>query len=130
MVLFFAKNEERKDMKKTLLMAGIASLVAVNANATEYLPYVAARFARVTVQNDISSTQVNRQLDDEQFGYRVAAGVMVPLCGGLAQSVRAEVEYGLLNKTHNVVFDYTVQNRLQTTFVNLYYDLNTDACDG
>ena len=131
MVLFFAKNEERKDMKKTLLMAGIASLVAVNANATEYLPYVAARFARVTVQNDISSTQVNRQLDDEQFGYRVAAGVMVPLCGGLAQSVRAEVEYGLLNKTHNSITaaqqNVTMQTKLQTAFLNLYYDLDTST---
>ena len=112
-------------MKKTLLLAGIASLVAFNASATEYLPYVAARLARVEVKQNITTPDFKEKINDDQFGYRVAAGVMVPLCGGLAESVRAEVEYGLLNKTHNVVYDYTVQNRLQTTFINLYYDLDT-----
>lgn len=134
-------------MKKMLLLAGVASLVAFNASATEYNPYVAARFARVRLQNDayqytnatsVRSDIVNKKLNDEQFGYRVAAGVMVPLCGGLAQSVRAELEYGLLNKSHNTgtwglnmpqgaVMDgsYAIQTKIQTLFANFYYDLDT-----
>ena len=134
-------------MKKTLLMAGIASLVAFNASATEYLPYVAARLARVEVKNDayqytyatsVRSDIVNDKINDEQFGYRLAAGVMVPFCGGLAQSLRAELEYGLLNKTHNtgswnlnmpqgavINGSYYMQSKIQTLFANFYYDLDT-----
>ena len=112
-------------MKKTLLLAGIASLVAFNASATEYLPYVAARLARVEVKNEITNVDFQEKINDDQFGYRFAAGVMVPLCGGLAESVRAEFEYGLLNKTHNVVYSNTVQSQLQTAFANFYYDLDT-----
>ena len=60
-----------------------------------------------------------------------AAGVMVPLCGGLAESVRAELEYGLLNKTHNNITagrqSVTMQTKLQTAFLNLYYDLDTST---
>lgn len=117
--------KREKNMKKTLLLAGIASLVAFNASATEYLPYVAARLARVEVKNDITTIDYKEKINDDQFGYRFAAGVMVPLCGGLAESVRAEVEYGLLNKTHNVVARNTVQSQLQTAFANFYYDLDT-----
>jgi len=113
--------KREKTMKKILLMAGIASLVAFNATATEYLPYVAARLARVEVKNDITTSVLKEKVNDDQFAYRFAAGVMVPLCGGLAQSVRAEVEYGLLNKTHN----HALQSKLQTAFANLYYDLDT-----
>ena len=133
-------------MKKTLLLAGIASLVAFNASATEYLPYVAARFARVEVKNDAyqytifegNNTRydvVNDKINDDQFGYRFAAGVMVPLCGGLAESVRAELEYGLINKTHNngnwsmwnIASTWEMQSKIQTLFANFYYDLNTDT---
>lgn len=117
--------KREKNMKKTLLLAGIASLVAFNASATEYLPYVAARLARVEVKNDITTIDYKEKINDDQFGYRFAAGVMVPLCGGLAESVRAEVEYGLLNKTHNVVARNTVKSQLQTAFANFYYDLDT-----
>ena len=116
-------------MKKILLLAGVAALVASNVNATEYNPYVAARFARVEVKNNITSPFFKDKINDDQFGYRLAAGVMVPLCGGLAQSVRAEVEYGLLNKTHNVVgnanLKLPLQTQLQTVFANVYYDLDT-----
>ena len=134
-------------MKKTLLLASIASLVATQVSATEYNPYVAARFARVQVENNayqytyatsVRSDIVNEKIEDSQFGYRLAAGVMVPLCGGLAHSVRAELEYGLLNKTHNTgnwhlnmplgtVIDgsYVMQTKIQTLFANFYYDLDT-----
>ena len=117
--------KREKTMKKTLLMAGIASLVAFNASATEYLPYVAARLARVEVKSDITTIDYKEKINDDQFGYRFAAGVMVPLCGGLAESVRAEVEYGLLNKTHNTVYLNTIQSKIQTAFANVYYDLDT-----
>ena len=128
--------KREKNMKKTLLMAGIASLVAFNASATEYLPYVAARLARVEVKNDayqytiyegnnLRYDVVNDKINDDQFGYRFAAGVMVPLCGGLAESVRAELEYGLINKTHNTVYLNTIQSKIQTAFANVYYDLDT-----
>ncbi len=116
-------------MNKMLLLAGIASLVAFNVNATEYNPYVAARFARVEVKNDITTSVFKDKINDDQFGYRFATGVMVPLCGGLAQSVRAELEYGLLNKTHNVVGNanrsVALQTQMQTVFANVYYDLDT-----
>ena len=130
-------------MNKMLLLAGIASLVAFNVNATEYNPYVAARFARVNLQNDAyqytnmynaHSVIVDKKLNDEQFGYRFAACVLVPLCGGLAQSVRAELEYGLLNKSHNTGSwsfasqypgTYSMQTKIQTLFANFYYDLDT-----
>ncbi len=139
--------KREKNMKKILLLAGVASLVAANVSATEYNPYVAARFARVNLQNDayqytyatsVRSDIVNKEINDEQFGYRFAAGVMVPLCGGLAQSVRAELEYGLLNKSHNtgvwnlnmpqgavMAGNYSIQTKIQTVFANFYYDLDT-----
>ena len=75
--------------------------------------------------NRFITIDYKEKINDDQFGYRFAAGVMVPLCGGLAESVRAEVEYGLLNKTHNVVARNTVQSQLQTAFANFYYDLDT-----
>ena len=118
-------------MKKILLLAGVASLVAANASATEYNPYVAARVARVEVKNDIKSSVFKDKINDDQYGYRIAGGVMVPLCGGLAQSVRAEVEYGLLNKTHNhnnvkaLQTNIGLQTQLQTVLANVYYDLDT-----
>lgn len=116
-------------MKKILLLAGVASLVAANVGATEYNPYVAARVAHVEVKNDITSSVYKNEINDDHYGYRVAAGVMVPFCGGLAQSVRAEVEYGLLNKTHNTVkalqSSVELQTQLQTVMANVYYDLDT-----
>ena len=118
-------------MKKILLLAGVASLVAANASATEYNPYVAARVARVEVKNDIKSSVFKDKINDDQYGYRIAGGVMVPFCGGLAQSVRAEVEYGLLNKTHNhnniraLQTNIGLQTQLQTVLANVYYDLDT-----
>ena len=123
---FLQKMKRERTMKKTLLLAGIASLVAFNVSATEYLPYVAARVARVEVKNNITTSVIKEKINDDQYGYRIAGGVMVPFCGGLAQSVRAEVEYGLLNKTHNTVGDALgLQTQLQTVLANVYYDLDT-----
>ncbi|MBQ2810816.1 MAG: porin family protein [Alphaproteobacteria bacterium] len=112
-------------MKKILLLAGVASLVATQVSATEYNPYVVARLARVEVKNDMTTIDFQEKLNDDQFGYRFAGGVMVPFCGGMAESVRAEVEYGLLNKTHNNIYSNVIQSKLQTVFANVYYDLDT-----
>lgn len=135
-------------MKKILgivaVMVGV--LFASNVNATEYLPYVAGRVAYVSMNNEADqwvsnggykSTIVDKRLNDETWGTRLAVGVEVPLCGGLAKSVRAEVEYGIIDDTHNsgsyghniggftIPTEYAIESKIQTIMLNVYYDLDT-----
>lgn len=134
-------------MKKFLLLTAISSVFAVtNANATEYKPYVAARVAYMSLDNDAeqnvsdrgyNSTIVNKTLNDETIGGRFAVGFKVPLCGGLAKSVRTEIEYGYNNYTSNsgsyshniggfsILTGYKIESKIQTVMWNSYYDLDT-----
>lgn len=135
-------------MKKLLsilaLMVGV--IFSTNVQATEYLPYVAGRVSYVSINNDTNqwvsdrgytSTIVDKRLNDETWGTRLAVGVEVPLCGGLAKSVRGEVEYGVISGTHNsgtyghningftIPTNYEIESRIETVMFNVYYDLDT-----
>ena len=135
-------------MKKLLgLIAVMIGMVLTSSvQATEYLPYVAGRVSYVSMNNEADqwisnsgtkSTIVDKRLNDETWGTRLAVGVEVPLCGGLAKSVRTELEYGVIDDTHNsgtyshniggfsIPTGYNIESKIQTIMLNVYYDLDT-----
>ena len=135
-------------MKKLLgLIAVMVGMVlSSSVQATEYLPYVGGRVSYVSMNNEADqwisnsgtkSTIVDKRLNDETWGTRLAVGVEVPLCGGLAKSVRTELEYGVIDDTHNsgtyshniggfsIPTGYNIESKIQTIMLNVYYDLDT-----
>ena len=75
-------------MNKTLLLAGVAAVFAVNANAAELNPYVSAKAAFVKMENDTNvnshysfsganhhyNTILKNKHKDDVWGVRLAYG--------------------------------------------------------
>lgn len=135
-------------MKKILfsLLVAFATLMSTSANAIEYKPYVAARAAYSFMDNDANqwvsdrgykSTIVNKTLEDNVWGGKLAVGTEMLMCNNYAKAFRVEVEYGLNDKTsnkglygHNIngftlPTEYGIESRIQTVMLNAYWDINT-----
>ena len=127
-------------MKKTLLLAGVACLLANQANAFDFSPYASAKLKYSMMDNSWDSNETDKTLyddyqfnnsinaDDKVFGGSIALGLRTPLSSG---AVRAEIEYsrnGDAKKSHTndgEKFDIKLKN--QTLLFNAYYDFNTNT---
>ncbi len=135
-------------MNRTLLLAGIATtLLAANANATEFNPYVSAKAAFVKMENkaavnsDYTSSGVTHHLNtfanekhkDDVWGLRFAAGAATPVKYG---QVRGELELGWnddAKDSNDFVFNvkkdngnkFSTELSVYSTMLNVYYDIDT-----
>lgn len=134
-------------MNKTLLLAGVAAVFAVNAQATELNPYVSAKAAFVKMENDASvasdysfSGQMHYQnaLSDKKhkddiWGLRLAVGAATPVKYG---QVRGELELGWnddAKDSNNFAFKvkdtyvhkFATELSVYSAMLNVYYDIDT-----
>lgn len=140
-------------MKKLLLTILSVCMLTISAQAAQFNPYVSAKVSRTFMNNDVNqsttitnidstsstSTLANKNISDDVWGVRTAMGVEMPLCGGLAKSVRGEIEYGYNGETsnngsfnykingHNLPTNYKLDAKIQTVFLNVYYDIQTNT---
>ncbi len=128
-------------MNKTLLLTCCtAAFWAFNATASETTPYMAARLSYSHIRNDVNqwvndsnykSIIADKNLSDNVWGGRLAVGA------AFAPAIRAEVEYTLMDKTHNsgmyshningfsLPTNYEIESKIQALMVNAYYDFDT-----
>lgn len=121
-------------------------LFSTNVMATEYKPYVAARAAHVFMDNDTNqwvsdrgytSTIVDKTLEDNVWGAKLAVGNEFKMCKPYAKAFRVELEYGITDDTENkgsyghningftIPTGYGIESRIQTVMINGYWDINT-----
>lgn len=124
-------------MNKTLLLAGVACLLSLQANAAELSPYVSGKLTYSDISFDGKDTWggVNPgsnkdKLSDKVFGFSPAVGVSMPMIGG---AVRAELEYNInedakesmkVGKSGPIG---EMKLETQSIMVNAYYDINTNT---
>ena len=119
-------------MKKTLLMAGVACLFAVNANAVELNPYVSAKLSysdmSVSGKDSWGKGSHKENLDDNNVWVgKIAAGVSTKLNYG---SLRTELEYSRNEDAKSTTgakkggTDFT-KLESQSLMLNAYYDIDT-----
>ena len=114
-------------MKKSLLLAFVACLFAVNAEAADIKPYVSAK-AKFT--NIRAKAEIIRPVNDETalidnvFGYNVAAGVGIKMAEG---ALRLEAEYVQNNDAEKKIAGEKVKFRSQAAFANAYFDFDTNS---
>ncbi|MBR1600640.1 MAG: porin family protein [Alphaproteobacteria bacterium] len=115
-------------MKKILLLAGVACLVAANVSAFEFNPYVAAKAKYMLARNEIKATGVNEgkvKAHDDVWGGSVAAGTIYPVSTG---NFRFEIEY-----TKNADAKKHLKNgpemkvKTQAALFNVYFDLDMQS---
>lgn len=113
-------------MKKMLLLAGVASVFAFNAQAFEFSPYLSAKVKYAITDSSASADNVKINLDKDLLAGSGALGVKVPFAGG---ALRAEAEY---NRTADAEKTFTfgdastkAELRVQALMFNAYYDFVT-----
>ena len=77
-------------MKKMLLLAGVASVFAFNANAFDFNPYLAAKFKYAITDNSVEANGVKKSMDKDLAGGSAALGVKIPFANN---AFRLEAEY-------------------------------------
>lgn len=123
-------------MKKTLLLAGVATaLFSLNANATEFKPYVAVKALYTDVDADMDwsyddevygAESENYDVSDKGWGASLAVGASMKLASG---AIRGELE---ISQKADAESSYTsdgdtYKNKIetQTLMLNAYYDIDT-----
>ena len=113
-------------MKKTLLLAGVASaLFAFNANAVELNPYVSAKFKFSDMSSKLKAEPLSLSSNDTVPGFSLAAGISFKTDIG---GIRTELEYSKNGDAEDTIYgvvDTTVES--QSVLVNTYYDIKTDT---
>lgn len=133
-------------MKKILFTLCAFCFSVHTAYATEYKPYVAARAAYSFMNNDANqwvsdrgytSTIVNKTLEDNVWGAKLAIGNEFKMCTPYTKAFRVELEYGITDDTNNkgsyghningwtIPTEYGIESRVQAVMVNAYWDINT-----
>ena len=133
-------------MNKTLLLAGVAAcLVASNANAMDFNPYVSAKAAFVKMENDANvnsdyssggqthyqNALANEKHKDDVWGLRFAAGAATPVKYG---KIRGELEFGWnddAKDSNNFAFKvkdtynhkFATELSIYSAMLNIYYDI-------
>ena len=112
-------------MKKTLLLAGVAStLLVMNANAVELQHYVSAKFTNSDMSNDVKYETVKENADDNVLGASIAYGVKIG-------TIRTEVELNIHEDAEKKYADEyeTWKNSVENNSVmlNAYYDIDTGS---
>lgn len=124
-------------MKKTLLLAGVACLLSLQANAAELNPYVSGKLTYSDISFDGKDTwggnnpgSSKDKLSDKVLGFSPAVGVSMPTIGG---AVRAELEYNINEDAkENMSVGKNgpigkMKLETQSIMVNAYYDFNTNT---
>ena len=115
-------------MKKMLLLAGVASVFALNANAFEFNPYLSAKLKYAITDNSVTTDAGKFSINKDLFGGSGALGVKFPFEFG---AVRVEAEYTRTadaDKTfHGEKESLKAELRTQALMFNAYYDFNTNT---
>ncbi|MBR1825014.1 MAG: porin family protein [Alphaproteobacteria bacterium] len=111
-------------MKKMLLLAGVASVFALNANAFEFNPYLSAKVKYAITDNSITTEAGKKSLDKDLFGGSGALGVKFPFANS---AVRVEAEYVRTADAKKTFHDEKAKSelRVQGLMFNAYYDFYT-----
>ena len=114
-------------MKKMLLLAGVASVFAFNANAFDFSPYLSAKAKYAITDNSVSVNHDKRNMDKDLFGGSAALGLRFPFCSHSA--FRIEAEYNRTADAKKTFHDDLLEGqgkvRVQALMFNAYYDFNT-----
>lgn len=111
-------------MKKILLLAGVASVFAMNASAFEFNPYASVKAKYVFSRNEqkLTGTEEGKaKLNDDVFGGSIALGTIWPVETG---AFRFEVEYTKNADAEKNFEDEKVKVKTQAVLFNVYYDFN------
>ena len=111
-------------MKKTLLLAGIATAFFVNnANAANIAPYVSDKLNYSLASHDVKyvdgAKSGKTKFSDNIWGFDFAVGAK------MFNSFRAELEYGFKQKAKKKLVDGKSEVSNQSLMVNAYYDIPT-----
>lgn len=112
---------------KKLLLASVACLFAVNAQAADLTPYVSAKakFAGIRAQAEQTSPiHVKTKLNDNVFGYNLAAGAGMKMEEGV---LRLELEYTSNDDAEKTIAGGKVAFKSYAFFGNAYFDFNTSS---
>lgn len=113
-------------MKKMLLLAGVASVFAFNANAFDFNPYLAAKVKYAITENSVTVDHGRYNLDKDLLGGSGALGVKLPFTNG---AVRVEAEYTRTDDAKKTFRgeegNARAELRVQALMFNAYYDFNT-----
>ena len=114
-------------MKKMLLLAGVASVFAFNANAFEFSPYLSAKAKYAFTDNSVSVANDKHSIDKNLFGGSAALGLRFPFCNHSA--LRIEAEYNRTADAKKTFHDDVIEGqgkvRVQALMFNAYYDIST-----
>lgn len=121
-------------MNKTLLLAGVACLLATSANAMMPQPYVSAK-VRASVMdnelkwNDSDGDKGSQSIDKSVIGGSFALGLRVPLARA---AWRSEVEYNINSNAEKKLTDedgdrYELKLKSQAVMFNSYIDIYTNT---
>ena len=114
-------------MKKSLLLAFVVSLFAVNAQAADLTPYVSAKAKFAAIRPEAKQTAPNpdsANLNDSVFGYNLAAGAGMKMEEG---TLRLELEYAQNGDAEKTVLGQKFKFKSHAVFVNAYFDFNTNS---
>ena len=114
-------------MKKSLLLASVACLFAVNAQAADFKPYVSAKakFAGIrTEAEQTSPVHAKAKINDSVFGYNLAAGAGMKMEEGI---LRLELEYAQNGDAEKTFPVGKVKVKSHAIFANAYFDFNTNT---
>jgi len=114
-------------MKKSLLLASVACLFAVNAQAADIAPYVSAKakFAGIKAERKQTSPFPDKaKLSDSVFGYNLAAGAGIKMEEGV---LRLELEYAQNDDAEKTIAGEKAKFESYAVFANAYFDFNTNS---
>ena len=114
-------------MKKSLLLASVACLFAVNTQAADLKPYVSAKAKFVGMRAEVEQTSpihTNVKLNDNVFGYGLAAGAGIKMEEGI---LRLELEYTSNDDAEKTIAGGKVKFESYAVFGNAYFDFNTNS---
>ena len=114
-------------MKKSLLLASVAYLFAINAQAADIKPYVSAKakFAGIRAEAEQTSPiHAKAKLNDSVFGYNLAAGAGIKMEEGI---LRFELEYTSNDDAEKTINGVKGKFESYAVFANAYFDFDTNS---
>lgn len=114
-------------MKKSLLLASVACIFAVNAQAADFKPYVSAKAKFAGIRAEVEQTSpvhVKDKLNDSVFGYNLAAGAGIKMEEGV---LRLELEYAQNDDAEKTIAGVKGVFESYAIFANAYFDFNTNT---
>lgn len=111
-------------MNKVLLLTGATCLLALNASAFEFNPYISAKAKYAFSRNEVKltgTTEGKIKANDDIFGGSLALGTIWPVENG---DFRFEVEYTKNADAEKKIGGINAKVKTQAVLFNVYYDFN------